>query len=327
MTESHHSRQKKVLVTGANGYIGNAVAKAFSRAGWQTFGLLRRAEDAADLARHEIFPLIGTPGDRAFLRQADAAAFDVIVSNTEDWNDVAGHLVQVGAMLDELGQRSLAAGVRPLVLFTSGCKDYGPMVHKHGDAGLAPHTESSPMNVPAPLSARERFGSALLARENAPWDAIVLRPTIVYGYASSHYGPLFELAAASEGTLRLIADPQAIMHSLHVDDCAEAYVQLAEHPDRQQVANQAYNISNAHYETAREIGTALAASYGLALEFTPPTGDVDFASVHGLANFWQWVGSDKLRDAIGWQARRPTFVDGLAQYRLAWEAHSKKTGR
>lgn len=36
--------QRAVLVTGANGYIGNAVAKAFARAGWRTYGLVRRKE-------------------------------------------------------------------------------------------------------------------------------------------------------------------------------------------------------------------------------------------------------------------------------------------
>lgn len=33
----HNSKnQKTVLVTGANGYVRNAVAKAFRRAGWHT---------------------------------------------------------------------------------------------------------------------------------------------------------------------------------------------------------------------------------------------------------------------------------------------------
>ncbi len=43
-------KQRAVLVTGANGFIGNAVAKAFCRAGWKTFSLIRRNEAAADLA-------------------------------------------------------------------------------------------------------------------------------------------------------------------------------------------------------------------------------------------------------------------------------------
>ena len=81
------------------------------------------------------------------------------------------------------------------------------------------------------------------------------------------YGALFDLAAKSEGVLRMIGDPDAVMHSVHVDDCARAYVALAEHAGREEVAGNAFNVANVFYETAREIGEALAHSYGLNLEF------------------------------------------------------------
>lgn len=288
---------RSVFVTGANGHIGNAVAKTFRRAGWNVFGLVRQKERGDDLARHEIHPVVGSPGDPAFLADLEPQAFDVIISNTDDRHDPAGHLARVRTLLDAMGARSQRAGTRSLVMFTSGCKDYGPMAEKHGDAGLAPHTEDTPLAPPEPLKARADFGAALLAATDAPYDTTVLRPTIVYGYASSLYGALFDLAAKSEGELTMVGDPQAIMHSLHVDDCARAYVALAEHGDRGAVAGQAFNIANAGYETAREIGEALARSYGLQLRFAGGAAgeDTSLTSVHGLANFWQWVGSDRLR--------------------------------
>lgn len=311
-------KMRTVLVTGANGYIGNAVAKAFARAGWVTYGLVRRAEAAGDLARNEIHPIIGTPEDLAFMRQIEGIAFDVLVSNTEDPGDPSGHLSRVRLMLDEIVGRD-AGKKRPLVMFSSGCKDYGPMSQKHGDPQLAPHSESSPLNPPDFLASRCEFGSALLDKSRTSYDAIVLRPTIVYGLSSSYYGALFRLAATSESVLTLKADPDAIMHSCHVDDCAEAYVQLAAYPDRASVVNQAFNISNARYETAHGIGEALARSYGLKLSFVEP--DDHMCSVYDLANFWQWVGSDKIRNAIGWREKRLSFIDGVEEYRTAYEAH------
>jgi nucleoside-diphosphate-sugar epimerase len=314
--------RKTVLVTGANGYIGNAVAKAFSRAGWKVYGLVRRAEAANDLARHEIHPVIGTPEELSFLDQTEGAVFDVIVSNTEDPKNAVDHLAKVRTMMNTIVRRSEDAGVRPLVMFSSGCKDYGMMAEKHGDAALAPHTENSPLNPPEVLSARCTLGATLLDKAQTPYDAIVLRPTIVYGLSSSLYGLLFDLAARSDGVLRLMADPNAVMHSCHVEDCAEAYVMLAEHPNRSEVVGQAFNISNARYETAQQIGEALARSYGLTLEFAAPEhgSGLDLGSVHGLANFWQWVGSDKIRAVIGWKERRATFAEAIEEYRLAYEA-------
>jgi nucleoside-diphosphate-sugar epimerase len=311
---------KTVLVTGANGYIGNAVAKAFSRAGWKTFGLIRSREDAAELAMDEIHPIIGSPVDLSFLDQTGDTVFDVVVSNTEPRLDPATHFEKVQTVLHEVARRSQQSGVRPLIMFTSGCKDYGAMAQKHGDPGLAPHMESSPINPPEALLPRSNFGVAWLEGSDGSYDATVLRPTIVYGHSSSYYGTLFELAAKSKSVLQLLGDPSAIMHSLHVDDCADAYVALAEHSKRAEVAQQAFNISNKMYETAREIGEALAKSYGLTVEFVAPPEDLPFYSVHALANFWQWVSSDKLRALTGWSERKSTFVKGIEEYRLAYEA-------
>ncbi len=231
MTSDRRSR-KSVLVTGANGYVGNAVAKAFRGAGWKTFGLIRNAEHASDLARHEIHPVIGSPVDPSFLDGVDKKVFDVVVSNTEDRNDPAGHFEHVEALLSRIGASGRNAGIRTLVMLTSGCKDYGKMGEKHGDADLRPHTEASPLVPPAALEPRASFGARLLAADDAPYDATVLRPTIVYGSSSSLYGALFDLAERSGRVLRMVGDENAVMHSVHVDDCARAYVALAEHPER-----------------------------------------------------------------------------------------------
>ena len=314
--------QRTVLVTGANGYLGNAVARAFARAGWRTYGLVRREGAVGDLARSEIQPLVG-PSDGATLDGLGDVTFDVVVSNTEDRSDPSGHLAAVRVMLDKAVARSKAAGRRPLVMFSSGCKDYGAMKQKHGDPALAPHTEASPL-VPASASAilvpRCTFGARLLDKGETPYDAVVLRPTVVYGLSSSLYGSLFDLAARSRDVLTIVGDPDAVMHSCHVDDCADAYVALAEHPDRSAIANQAYNVSNQRYETAREIGEALARCYGLDLAFEAPDRDFSYGDVNWLFNYWQWVGSEKIRAATAWHERRATFANGIGQYRMAYEA-------
>ena len=73
--------QRTVLVTGANGYVGNAIAKAFARAGWRTYGLVRREGAVGDLARNEIQPLVGA-SDGGALNGLGDVTFDVVVSNT-----------------------------------------------------------------------------------------------------------------------------------------------------------------------------------------------------------------------------------------------------
>lgn len=318
---------RNVLVTGANGYVGNAVAKAFRRAGWTTYGLVRRADSVHDLELHEIRTIVGSVEDPEVSSHVPDLKFDVIVSNTI--TDGTDHFVKVRALIESLAQRSKSIGGRPLVMYSSGCKDYGDTPFRHGDPRLKPHTEETPLNPPGPLAPRSDFGMFLLGGDHLTYDATVLRPTIVYGGSSSHYGTLFSHAEESTSRMVLPAIPDAVMHSLHIDDCAEAYVALAEHPDRQAVAQQAFNIANSTYETAAEIGQALAQSYGLELEFrdrpSSPTASED-EFVHDtstLTNFWQWVGSDKIRALTGWAERRQPFAVGIDEYRLAFEAHRR----
>lgn len=314
--------QKTVLVTGANGYIGNAVAKAFSRNGWKSYGLIRSTAHARSLGKDEILPLVGSPDDRSFLTQLENVAFDVVVSNTEDRTNPIGHLENVRTTMGEIALAARRHGIRPLLMFTSGCKDYGAMPELDGDPGLAAHTEACTLNPPTLLTARTNFGASLLGARSPAYDSTVLRPTVVYGHSSSLYGKLFQLALQSKDVLTILGNPRSIMHSLHVDDCAEAYVSLANYPDRTAVAGEAFNISNKRYETALQIGEALAASYGLKIEFHA-SNEEPFWTVHGLTNFSQWVGSDKLRALTNWDEHKPSFIEGIEQYRTAYEAYSQ----
>jgi nucleoside-diphosphate-sugar epimerase len=242
----------------------------------------------------EIFPFLGSPSDRGFLDKQDDLVF-VVVSNTEDFSNYEGHFSDVLKVLRLLGQLSVRkTGVKPLVMFTSGCKDYGRTA-RHGSTELHSHTEESPLHPLDILVPRTETTVKLLnGSENEPFDAVVLWPTTVYGYGSSYYGLLFAFAeqAKDKGLLRIPAHPNTIMHGAHVDDCAEAYVLLASYSDRKAIRGQAFNISNARYETVGEISEALARSYGLKVEYDLSTGekrdeDIVPGSIESIVGFSQ----------------------------------------
>lgn len=82
--------------------IGNAVARAFVRAGWTTYGLIRNPRAVALLAAQEIIPLRGSPASPTFIPSlaAENIVFSVIVSTTEQhpdyishYNDVVGNFI------------------------------------------------------------------------------------------------------------------------------------------------------------------------------------------------------------------------------------------
>jgi len=52
-----------VLIFGATGFIGNAVAKEFQRKGYRVYGLVRTEDKAKILRKQEIIPVISKAQD------------------------------------------------------------------------------------------------------------------------------------------------------------------------------------------------------------------------------------------------------------------------
>lgn len=323
---------RTVLVTGANGYIGCAVSRAFVRAGWRVFGLVRRPETTTELQLAEVIPIVGKLDDLTWVDDLykQAKTFDAIVNCLESFPDYQILYDQVMFLVLKLADMSNANGVRPLLLWSSGCKDYGvgPL---HGDPALAPHTEESPLTATSAMGQRALTSLHIYDHKDV-LDGVILRPTCVFGYSSSYYGTMMDYAAAEaakgEPALRIPVDPNVIMHAAHVDDCAEAYVALAEHQNRAAIAGKAFNISGYQYETAKEVCGALAAEYGFpeGARFLAPeeAGDWFPLSLQSVFNFPQWVSSDRIREVTGWNDKRMLFSDNLRAHRIAYEAEEKK---
>lgn len=323
---------RTALVTAANGYIGAAVARAFVRAGYRVYGLIRRASSAPPLAQAEVIPIVGTLDDLTWLDSVPFTTVDVIVNGLEAFPDYEELFFKVMAMITRVSEKSSANGVKPLVLWSSGCKEYG-MTPFHGDPELVAHTEDFPLRPPME-AIRARAEMALRIYDEKYhknlFDGVILRPTNVYGYSSSYYAGMLEYAesgkAKGKDVLTLLTDPNVPLHALHVDDCGEAYVALAEHQDRTAVAGQTFNISGHRYETALEIGQALAKEYQYSggVQFVENKGDGSASAVDILFKFPQWVSSDKIRKLTGWRDKRMLWSENLGAYRLAYEAEREK---
>ncbi|KAL8938162.1 MAG: hypothetical protein Q9216_004039 [Gyalolechia sp. 2 TL-2023] len=361
------------LVIGANGYLGSAVSRAFSRASnlpspnfFRVYGLIRRPSSARALALQETIPIVGSlsADSLATVTQAILAhsrTWDVIVVCTEPsqsdpvvqaqhWHDVLALVRRLAEASASIPPGGGGKAVAPLVLWSSGCKDYGT-TQVHGDPELKPHTELAPPNPPDVV--RCRMDGALHALEvartteervgSAEFDVVVVRASPVYGYSGSYYGAAFEYAAAfaaaahqkanadEEKILKFTPDAGTIMHGVHVDDCADAYVALARtalfENRRPAIAGQVFNISGRRYETLAEVGAALAAEYGFftaGTQFNVPADhmpeDVDYRSAEFVFGYSQWVCSEKIRAVTGWRDERPLFSENVHAYRLAYKA-------
>src|SRR5437016_12357656 len=106
----------QVLVTGATGYIGFAVAAALRRAGHRVLGLARSEAKARRLTQHEIDPVMGDLTDpNTYLEVASDCA--VMVRTAFDYAAVG--VAKDKSAIDTLPEAGLRAAKHKTSDFTS----------------------------------------------------------------------------------------------------------------------------------------------------------------------------------------------------------------
>lgn len=217
----------KLLLTGARGFIGQAVGEAFATAGWEVLGLdLAGRDRPAEPCPFAVREIDFSPNSLG--RILDAFAPDVLfqgagsagvgLSLREPGRDFAASVVLFHGLLDALR----LAGARPHVLYPSSAAVYGD-----GGEFLA---EDDP---PAPISPYgfHKWQCELLARQYAALHGI---PTTVLRLFSV-FGPrqrrllLWEIysQARNEGCIRLRGAGSEIRDYLPVEALAIGVLRLA----------------------------------------------------------------------------------------------------
>lgn len=212
------SSDARVLVTGANGFVGGRVCRRLTAAGTDVVALVRRAD--ADL---------GDAGDVAVavaaLDDPDGLA-DALsgVTHVVHCAATAGDDLDVAAAVNVTGTRSLIEaaadeGVERFVHISTTS-----VVHE--DATVVDETADLVGDDANPYSVTKRDGETVVHEVAAARgiDLVVLRPPAVLGWSpTSTWGQKVPARVAS-GELPFAPDRRAPMGWVHVDDLAEAVV-------------------------------------------------------------------------------------------------------
>jgi nucleoside-diphosphate-sugar epimerase len=230
----------KILVAGATGFIGGAVARKLSQLGHEVVALTRSvAADAANLRAAGLTPIAGDFANPASLT-APATQVDAVVSLASIGQiegtpeSFAKDRDAVAVMLKALGDSG-----KPFI-FTSGSAIFG--VFTKGEASATIFDEDHPVPLPAsvfaPLLAQvpqpliDAFGGSMAPRaetEKAVLSAagvrgIVIRPGLVYGEGRGYDLPNLVALTKTHGAAPHLGVGGVRQGYVHLDDLVELYV-------------------------------------------------------------------------------------------------------
>jgi len=275
----------KVLVIGATGYIGSAVAESLKNAGHETYGLARSEDAAKRLADAGHHVRAGSLEDLVALRDT-AHGMDALAYCAAGFEADAG---AVTALLPTMKGRPF--------LYTSG-------VWVYGDTRGRMLGEIAPLNTPAPLTWRPPLEDRVLEAKG-----MVFRPGMVFGRKGGTFRSWFE-SGKQEGVVRVIGDGENHWSNVHVDDLAELYRLAIEEP----AGGEVFLACGGMPQLVRKLAQAAASACG-------PATKVEFVPVEEARKALGWVadclamdckaGSTKPARFFGWSVKHPDVVGEL----------------
>lgn len=295
----------RVLVTGAVGYIGQAVSQRLQIGGYAVSGLSRSAAGLRALEARGIVPVQGELDDAVLLERL-AGQFDVIVDTA-----TADHAESTAAFLRGLD------GTGKTYVRTSGTGVYTDLAH--GAASDRVFTEDTPHTPAEVVATRYASDAAVQAAAERNIRTVVIRPSMIYGDGASEQLPLLIRRAIIANRSLYVGEGQNRWSNVYLPDLAEVYaLALMKAP-----AGSVYNIGSGEASMA-DIAGAVATLIG--------TGSAESCSAQEAFDAFgqRWVevalssnsrvDSRKAREELGWNPLGPSLLDDLAygSYKRVW---------
>jgi nucleoside-diphosphate-sugar epimerase len=294
----------RIFITGANGFIGGAVASALVADGHKVRGLVRDQAKADAVAAHGVEAAIGSLDDAALL-QAEAQAADAVVNAAS-----SDHRGAVEALLAGL------AGSGKAFIHSSGSSIVAD--HAMGEPSDRVFDETAAIVPAADKAARVAIDRLVL---DAPGiRSVVLCNTMIYGHAlgapaQSVQIPALVRQAKTSGVVRYIGRGLNRWSNVHIADVAALYA-LAIAKARAGT----FMYVESGEAGLREIAGAIAARLGLGAAQSWSADEAIAAWGRAMAVYS--LGSNsrvrgKAAAALGWSPRQRSITRWIADELIA----------
>ena len=284
----------RILLTGANGWIGSAIARELIGAGHSVVGLVRSGESGEALAAAGVAPLIGSLTDLDVLRRGAGEADGVIhTAFGLDFSDYAKLSREDAEAIETFGD-VYAGSDRPIVVTSGlGLLPAGELVTEDARPGI----------IPEYPRASEQIAFALAARGVR---ASVVRPARSVHGAGERHGFVPQLAdmARKKGFSAYVGDGRNPWPAVHRLDAARVFRLALERG----VGGEAFHAV-AELVPFKLVAEAIGRQVGVPARSMAPT---DAQAHFGGLGIWVTGGgtasSDRTKAILGWEPKEVGLI-------------------
>ncbi|MFC6335596.1 NAD-dependent epimerase/dehydratase family protein [Pseudomonas sp. CCM 7891] len=290
-----------VFVTGAAGFIGGSIATGLVKAGHSVTGLVRSAEQAAEMTALGITPVVGSLDDSAVLTEQAKKADAVINAASSD------HRGAIETLL-----AALRGSNKPL-LHTSGSSIVGD-----ASGGKSSEVVYFEDNLPEPSvdkAARVAIDNLILAAAKDGVNSAVICNTLIYGHSlgvkrDSVQLPRLLKQARKSAVVRHVGPGQNIWSNVHIEDVVALYLLALE----KNIPGTFYFVESSEASFI-DMTTAIAQALGLGQPQDWSLADAEAEWGYEMANYG--LGSNSrvrgkhARELLGWVPKRTSVVEWI----------------